>query len=216
MPKITNVKSARQRRNPDGTPKPLNTCDMCAKEIEVGAPYKHMSIKTGPISSRTLIRCDVCPPWQVWEYSNSTSARIAKILDDTNGALWNAETEDDASGALSETADAIRELAQEKRESAQNMEDGFGHSTSLSEELTDLADQLDEWAYTLENATVPDFPDPADAECETCDGKGTGGEDTDTCPDCEGTGHPAEVTEVQIDEWRTELTELSELDDSPV
>ena len=216
MAKVVSVKSARERRNPDGSIKPLHVCDRCATEIPVGSPYKHISIKTGPRSSRTLIRCSLCPVWHVWEYSNAASARTAQIVHEAETALADVTTADDVSDVLQTAADAARELAEEKRESASNIEDGFGHSTTQSEELTDLADQLEDWASTLEGATIPDYPDPADVECEECDGTGTGGEDMDTCRECNGTGHPAEPTEDQMDEWRTEVSEISELQDSPV
>lgn len=216
MAQVVYVKSARERRTPDGSVKPLHVCDQCTKPIEVGSPYKHISIKTGPTSSHKLVRCNLCPTWDVWEYSNSASARCAQIVHEAETALADVTTADDASDALQVAADAARELAEEKRESARNIEDGFGHSTTQSEELTDLADQLEDWAANLENATIPDYPDPADAECLGCEGKGTGGEDMDTCPECNGAGHPAEPTEDQMDEWRTEVIEIPELQDSPM
>lgn len=216
MATVVYVKSARERRNKDGAIKPLHTCDKCAKEIPVGSPYKHISIKTGPRSSRTLVRCDGCPAWHVWEYSNSASARTAQIIHEAQESLYSAESSDDATSALQDAADQARELAEEKREAAQNIEDGFGHATSQSEELTDLADQLEDWATSMEQAAIPDYPDPTDAECEECAGKGTGGGDMDTCRECGGSGHPSEPTDDQLDEWHDELADLSELQDSPV
>lgn len=216
MARVTYVKSARVRYNSDGTAKPLLSCDACQKAIEVGSSYKHMSIKTGAYSSRKLVRCDSCPTWQVWEYSNSTSARTAQIAHEARTAMESADTADEVTDALQTAADAARELAEEKREGAQNIEEGFGHSTSQSDELTDLADQLDSWAEALEQADVPEFPDPENATCEDCEGKGTGGEDMDTCATCEGSGHPKDPTDEQMDEWRDEVANMSELDDSPV
>jgi hypothetical protein len=223
MARVTYVKSARVRHNPDGTAKPLLNCDACQKAIEVGSSYKHMSIKTGAYSSRKLVRCDSCPAWHVWEYSNSTSARTAQIAYEARTAMEAADTVDEVTDALQTAADAARELAEEKREGAQNIEEGFGHSTSQSDELTELAEELDSWAEALEQADVPDFPDPEDAECEDCDGKGHKPprpgylpEDADTCSECLGTGHPTEPTEEQLDEWRDEVANISELDDSPV
>jgi hypothetical protein len=221
MPKVTYVKSARERRNPDGTTKPLLTCDACQKAIEAGHSYKHLSIKTGAYSSRKLVRCDACPTWQVWEYSNSTSARIAQITHEARTAMESAESPDEVTDALQVAADTVRELADEKREGAQNIEEGFGHPTSQSDELTSLADELDSWADALEQATVPDFPDPDNAECETCEGTGKITEEgakpvMQECPECNGTGHPTEPTEEQLDEWRDEVANMSELDDSPV
>jgi hypothetical protein len=223
MPKVTYVKSARERRNSDSTTKPLLTCDACQKAIEVGHSYKHLSIKTGAYSSRKLVRCDACPTWQVWEYSNSTSARTAQISHEARTALESAETVDEVTDALQAAADAVRELAEEKREGAQNIEEGFGHPTTQSDELTCLADELDSWADALEQAAVPDFPDPEDAECEGCEGKGHLAsrpdclpEGTDTCPDCKGTGHPEGLGPIGLAEWREEVANMPELDDSPV
>jgi hypothetical protein len=220
MATIVHVQSARERRNPDGTIKPLHTCDSCSKEITVGSPYKHMSIKTSPTSSRKLIRCADCANWHVWEYSNSTSARCAQIVWEAELALSNADDFDAASDIMQIAADAARELAEEKRESASNIEDGFGHPTQQSEELTELADGLEEWATSMEEASIPDFPTAEDAECETCAGSGEITEEgakpaVQQCPDCDGKGHPDEVTDEQLDEWRDELLSMSELNDSP-
>jgi hypothetical protein len=34
-----------------------------------------------------------------------------------------------------------------------------------------------------------------------------------SCPDCDGNGHPDEPTEEQLDAWRDELLSMSELSD---
>lgn len=75
MPAITRVKSARKRYDAEGNIKPLLTCDTCSRPIEVGSSYKHMSIKTGPYSSRQLVRCAVCPDWQ----TATTIARSTRV-----------------------------------------------------------------------------------------------------------------------------------------
>jgi predicted nucleic acid-binding Zn-ribbon protein len=221
MASVIYVKSARQRYDADGMVKPLLTCDKCTKEIAVGSSYRHMSIKIGPRSSRKLVRCDDCPAWHVWEYSNSTSSRVAQIVYEAQEALTSTDDIDSAMNILQTAADAARELADEKREGASNIEDGFGHSTSQSDELTDLADQLEEWATSLETASIPDYPDPEDAQCETCAGSGEITEEgakpaQQACPDCHGKGYPNNPTEEQIDQWRDELIEISELSDNPV
>jgi hypothetical protein len=219
MATITRVKSARQRYNPDGTVKPLNTCGSCGKEIAVGSPYKYMSIKTGSYFDK-LVRCADCADWYVWEYSNSTSARVAQIVHEAETSLSDADDEDAARDIMQTAAEAARELAEEKREGASNIEDGFGHPTMQSEDLTELADQLDEWSASLEQASIPDFPDEQDAECEMCAGSGEITEEgakpvVQPCPECDGRGHPDEVTEDQLDAWRDELVSMSELSDGP-
>lgn len=199
-------------------PLPNRTCEKCKVEIEVGHPYKHITPKSGPYGGRTRYRCRTCPAWQVWEYSNSLSAQIERITYEADQAIDTADSQDEVTEALSAAADGLRELAEEKRESAQNMEDGFGHSTAQSEELAEQADSLDEWADTIENADVPEFPEPEETECEECGGSGQVEDDEGEkieCDECNGTGTPIEPTEDQIEEWREEARSNSGLEDSP-
>jgi hypothetical protein len=138
--------------------KPLYRCDSCGKDIEIGTPYKHMSPKSGPYGGRKLTRHESCPTWNVWEYSNSWSARIAQATSDFS--VDDAETVDDVQMALDDVAAAIKELAEESREAASNIEEGFGHATSQSEEAEQRADDLDGWADEITQADIPDVPEP--------------------------------------------------------
>jgi hypothetical protein len=216
----------------------MPTCDSCHKPIEVGQPYKHISPKSGPYGGRTLNRHGHCPDWNVWDYSSSLSARIAQIQHD-GWQTFDAttfESTDDVTSALSEVAEEIRSLAEEKRESAGNIEDGFGHATSASDELNEQADTLDGWADDVENADVPDLPEPEETDCDQCGGSGKdtcsacdgdedaecedcGGSGEEDCGECDGTGTVTaeEPTDEQMDEWRDEVRDaLSVLDDCPL
>ena len=211
-------------------PLPMPTCGRCGRTIEVGQPYKHISPKSGPYGGRTLYRCGACPTWQVWEYSSSLSARIAQIQHDFD--IDSAEDPDDVTSALGEMAQAVRDLAEEKREGASNIEAGFGHPTSASEELEQVADDLDSWADDIEGADVPETDEH---KCTTCDGEGTvdcdecedgvvttdGG--TEDCGTCSGTGHAkcseceGEADYVDLDAWRDAVRDaVSITDDCPV
>lgn len=200
-------------RSDKSQPLPNRTCEKCSIEIEVGQPYKHITPKSGPYGGRTRFRCGKCPNWQVWEYSNSLSAQIERVTTEAYDAIDSADDADEVSSALSSAAEGIRELAEEKREAAQNMEDGFGHSTSQSEELAEQADSLDSWADDIENADVPDFPEPEEQDCEECGGSGEV-----KCSECSGEGSvtPDEPTDEQIDQWRDEVRDNSCLEDCPV
>lgn len=154
-------------------PLPNLTCEVCGKEIEPGSPYKHVTPKSGPYGGRKRVRCAACPTWRQWDLSQSLSARVAQIEHDFRQAIEGVETKEDVESALNDAAEAIREIAEEKREGAQNIEDGFGHPTSMSEELTDVADQLDSWADDVEGADVPDLPEPEGEDCDECAGSGT-------------------------------------------
>lgn len=206
--------SRRQTRPDLDKPLPPYTCDYCHEPIAIGTPYKHISPKSGPYGSRKLTRHGGCPTWQPWDYSNSLSARLSKIAHDFDSAVDDASDPGAVESAQSEAADAARELAEEKRESAQSIEEGFQHPTSQSEELNDTADQLDEWANEIEGISVPDFPEPEETDCESCDGE----PGTKDCEDCagEGTYTPEEPADEQVDEWREEVrSEFSVVSEPP-
>ena len=205
-------------------PKPNLRCDFggcqvgpIPGEIVPGQSYKHITPRSGPYGGVQKNRHSEHPNWNVWEYSSSLSARIAEAqneMPDVSSFQDPSEVEE----ALSNVAEMIRSIAEEKRDSASNIEDGFGHPTQMSEELEEIADSLEAWADEIEQTDVPELPDPVDAEeeCEACGGTGLlaetaeGDEDTDPeepCTACEGEGTvtPDEPTEEQIDEWRSEV-----------
>lgn len=217
MPRITTVKCAKERKNPDGSLKPNLVCELDETEIKPGDPYKWVRVKTGPRSSHKRVRCHTCPTWQRWDLSNSLSARLEKVSHDLGVAVAEAGDGDDATSARDEAASAIRELAQEKRESASNVEEGFGHPTEQSEELAGIAEQLDSWAEEIEEVEIPDVPEPEEQDCEDCDA--TGEQDGEQCDTCNGDGRttPDEATDEQMDEWRSEVEDaLSIVDEGPV
>lgn len=153
-------------------PLPPRKCGSCHQEIQVGSPYKHISPRSGPYGGHTLYRCDICPNWHVWEYSSSLSARLSEIEYDFSNAIDEVESEDDVQSALDEAAERVREIAQEKGESADNIEEGFQHETYQSQELREQSESLESWADEISSATIPDFPEPEEADCEVCEGNG--------------------------------------------
>lgn len=191
-------------------PKPNHVCGKCRTEIQPGQPYKWIKPKSGPYGGRLMVRCDSCPTWQVWDYSSSLSAQVARIEHDAANAVDNAESTDDVTAALTDAADAIRDLAEQKREGASNIESGFGHATYQSEELEQTADDLDAWADDVEGADLDDLETfdcqaactDGRQDCPECDGSGTvegkpcEGCDGDLdveCEDCDGTGYDLEA-----------------------
>lgn len=215
-------------------PLPLFTCGYCSKPIEIGTPYKHISPKSGPYGGATLRRHAECPTWNVWDYSSSLSARTAQISHEGMVAVTaaiEAREPSDVEAALSQIADEIRSLAEEKREGASNIEDGFGHPTSMSEELEQIADDLDSWADEVEQAEVPEAPEPEEDDCDECEGTGKvdnpeeqedGDEDYEEevdCEQCQGTGQhtPDDPTDDQWEEWANEVeSNVSIVDECPV
>lgn len=197
-------------------PLPMPTCDYpgCtqpSREIAVGTPYKWIE----PSGQRVRTRHAACPTWNVWEYSSSLSARIAQITSEDPGVF---ESIEDAQSWLEGKAQEIRDLAEEKRESATNIEDGFGHPTYQSDELNQTADDLESWADDVEGVDLPEYPEGG-SSCDECSGTGkvdAGGDGIDSdkemsCDECGGSGTLDDPTEDEISTWQEELT--SAIDD---
>ena len=151
-------------------PLPNHTCDKCGTEITVGSSYRWVQIKSGPYGGRTLIRCSVCPSWRQSELTSSKMSGIYAAQEHLSDVIDSLETVDDLTDAAQTFADAVREVGEEYRESQSNMVDGFGHDTSMSDELGDKADQLDDWANDIEYLDFESFdeeePEQADFEDE--------------------------------------------------
>jgi len=205
-------------------PLPMPKCDFpgCKHEdrsIQVGESYKWIE----PSGQRVRNRHADCPTWNVWDYSSSLGARIAQIQSDDPEGF---ETVDDAQSWAASKAEEIRGLAEEKRESASNIEDGFGHSTYQSDELNEIADSLDGWADDLENVEIPEQGDVEDIDCDDCDGTGEVDDETSDveeaqkpCPTCEGSGQvtPEDPSEDQLAGWEQEAIDAirNVLDEAP-
>lgn len=208
------------------------TCEKCGGEIKVGDPYKHVTPKSGPYGGRTRRRCAPCPTWDAWDLSNALWARIEQVVSPAQTAVEDGKANQDPEAvrsALEEAAQGIRELAEEKTEGAENMEEGFGHETEQSMELRDQGEQLEQWADEIESAEVPDFPDDPEGEqeCSECGGSGEVDEpetedadgDTVECSECAGSGEveATEVTENQTYDWEGEVDQGADiLGDNPL
>lgn len=219
MPRVTHVAKARQRyervqtgetievnrktksgravtahKSVSDIYKPLSprTCDHCGKPIEVGTSYKWIQPRTGPYGGSKRFRHESCPTWQVWEYSNSLSAMISQAQHDAELTLALAGDQSDFEQVRDDFAAAIRDLADQKTEAADNIESGFGHETYQSEEIRETAGELEGWADEIESWQAPDEPEPE-----------------------EGNNEP---TEDQLGEWREETRDDLQnlIDQSPV
>jgi hypothetical protein len=134
-------------------PLPNRACEKCQKEIEVGSPYKWVKPKSGPYGGRLRVRCAACPTWTPAELTSSEFlSLIYSTQDAAQDALsnWDRETIDDLRSALSEFADGLREAAEVRTQAADNMDDGFGHSTSMSEDLRSEGEQVEGRADEVE------------------------------------------------------------------
>lgn len=126
------------------------SCRFCGKSIEYGQPYKWFASKIGRMSRRSNYHqgCKIPP-------SHRTTSKMGTIYD-AQEEFVAGDSPDEIRNNVSAFAEVVREVAEEYRESAQNMEEGFGHSTYQSDELTDRADQLESWADDLDSVDIED------------------------------------------------------------
>lgn len=152
MARVTVVKAAR---------KPQGRCEKCGTELGVGSSYKWCAPRAGKFTKGfKRKRCLNCPHWRPSETTSSSarsSVYAAQEAAEDALRVWGREDVGDLQAILSDAAEGVREGAQAYEESAQNMEDGFGHATSMSEELQEKAQTLNDAADELENIDLEDF-----------------------------------------------------------
>jgi hypothetical protein len=154
-------------------PKPNLTCGKCGNEIEVGQPYKWVKIKSGPYGGRTMVRCATCPTWRQSELTTSNMSGIYAAQERLDDELQSVEDYDGLVDLASSLADEIRDVANLYNESADNMEEGFGHSTYQSDELREKGESLESWADEVEGTDFEEFDeDEFEEQCMECEGTG--------------------------------------------
>src|SRR4029077_7595774 len=160
------------------------TCGKCGKKIPKDSPYLHWKFRYGG----KRIRCTTRPRPRQSELTNSdklsrcygAGEAIAAAIDQfrKDGEL------EDLRSALESAAEEIREVAEEYRDSASNVESGMnGNRMPICDELEEKADNLDGKADEIEQAAggLDEFDeDLAKEEAETEAGEALaeeGGED---------------------------------------
>ena len=142
-------------------PLPDHRCEKCGWEIKVGESYKWIKPKSGPYGGRTRYRCSTCRNWRPSETTSSTIKGIVysaqENFDDITSGLNPEGGLDAIIEAINDVAEGYREAAEAARESASNIEDGFGHPTFQSEELEERADSLESAADSCESWDGEDF-----------------------------------------------------------
>lgn len=192
-------------------------CTTDGGEILVGAPYKHITPRSGPYGGTQRNRHEGCPTWQVWEYSHSVSAQAAQAQHEMHEAIDAADltTESDFEDLVSEVASMAQDFASEREEAVSNMPEQLQDGSQAQEYL----EAAEAWAEEIEQATADD----AEYEdCEPCEGTGTVDEECDTCSgsgevedddepggvrDCDDCSCSGDVEEVcrECDEGKTDV-----------
>ena len=186
-------------------PLPNLKCGKCSKEIKPGDPYKWVKPKSGPYGGTKRVRCAECPTWRPSELTGSSAlSTLYAAQEDASDALgqWDRESKEDLESILEALAEGVRDAGNVYRESADNMESGFGHSTYQSDELNEKADALEGAADEIENyaSDLEDW-DEDEARSEVLaesEWEGAEGEEYDWDEDPEGLETDVESKK---DEW---------------
>ena len=165
MARITTVKSSR-------TPQ---RCGKCGADLPVGSPYRWAKPRVHKAAAgRKLVRCMY--PKCAFRQSDLTTSKMAGVYsaqESLDDAMLGDFSPNDLLNSLQEAAEAVRGVSEEYREGAQNIEDGFGHETSQSEEMAQKAEALEEYATRLEEVTIDnaDEYDELENEAGVLDGE---------------------------------------------
>lgn len=160
MARVTYVKKARPSKS-------ARRCTKCHTEIKVGDPYKWFANRIGRMSMRK----NFCVNCQIRQSDQTTSANLQTLysaIEAAEDALGEAGelTADAAAQILVNCAEGVREAADMYEDSADNMEEGFGHETYLSEEIREKSEELNSFADELESAAddIESMDDPDEDE----------------------------------------------------
>ncbi len=158
------------------TQEPL-TCDHCRKPINVGDPYKWIAPRAHRAAKGIKRnRHTTCPAWKpsqttssqhlatIYGAQESAEEQITAVTVDT--AEDTADAEEALKGIADEFVESIQEAVESYAESAQNIEDGFGHETYQSEELREKSEAIDDWSTDVASYDVEEFVE--DLACMDC------------------------------------------------
>ena len=126
-------------------------CGRCTKPIAAGDEYLWFQ----HAFSSKVIRCLQHYPRQSELTTSDKLARLFSIqegFDDLLKELLKATNADEVVSFLESAEDEAREVGGEYNESADNIEEGFGHETSMSEEIRGKGDSCETWANALSTA----------------------------------------------------------------
>lgn len=164
MPRITRVKAAQKSKR-------ARHCGRCRDEIQIGQPYLWWRRKTGNASGITYIRCGKpeCAPKPSEVVTNQYASMIMAAAEGFDAGVGGFESAQDIAEALREYGQTATEISEMMIENADNMESGFGHSTSTSDELRERGDAWESYAQEVESeADDIEGMEPEDEECSEC------------------------------------------------
>lgn len=150
--------------------KAQGNCYTCHEPIEVGSAYSWSKANRFAPKYRWHTTC-AAPRPSVLEgnYKIGMLMEAQEDAEDRLGELARPTTVADCESWLEElssirddAAQAVRDVAEEYRQSASNIVDGFGHETEASYQQEEWADQVEASADEIDDVDFDEAPDPED------------------------------------------------------
>ena len=173
MARTNFVKAARKEQG---------SCVVCGKPINIGDSYKWVH----PRYRQRVVACPNC----MIPYSLISSSKMAAVWDAQNAcskSVSEADSLEDIASELECLAETAREVSEEYQEACDNQREYFPDS-EVADENEEKAQNLEEWAATLESeaGSVRDLEE--DESCSSLDDKleeacGLAENAIDGCPD---------------------------------
>jgi len=127
------------------------TCGGCGDAITPGTQYRWAKTRYGPKITRCMkVECTIKQSELTGSEKLSTLYAVVEGLDELKVDSY--DSLEDLATDVRGFSEQVTEVAEMYRESASNIEDGFGHSTMQSEELEQKADDVESWASEIEEA----------------------------------------------------------------
>jgi len=176
MPRVNTVNKARKAQG---------TCGRCGAEINVGDGYRWIKFRHGGKRIRCL--ASECR-FRASDLTQSKMSGVYSAQENAEDSIGDCESIADLKALAEETAESVREVAQEYQDSADAIHEHFDTSDT-ADECEEKAQELEGWADEIENA-LDEFGDEFeptqvdDPECPECGGPMTEREGDDGTWDC--------------------------------
>jgi hypothetical protein len=169
-------------------------CEKCGTELPKGSPY--LWYKVGFRSRHKHVRCTeaACFPKDS-ERESSLLSSVYAAKEAAEETIQSADNAEDMQQALTDYAEAIREVADQYEEAMTDDQGNVFNTTAEEryENLTSAADEIEGIDIDAETTECEECEGTEEVECESCGGTGKHegreeDEDAADCADCEGTG----------------------------
>ena len=185
-------------------------CAPCGEPILAGQAYKWVKPRAyrggrGIKRSRHI----GCPTWRRSELTSSEHLGNLYGADETVEDFIAEATAPDFEGLAAAMDDALSMIDEARsgyEEAADNIEDGFGHSTYISDELRDKAQEVEDFHTTVDEARseIEAMPNDLDESCGQCGEEETAHHEGGNCDEDPETGEYGttyEANESAEDRW---------------